>query len=195
MHPCLQIFALVCAITRGTCHATDRSEGSTIIFLPLRRIERTFASFDPTNLQRQKCLDRHTQRQTSVAQLFSSDPQKEIFEHKGSNANPSDSLYSAGLKERPASSIALCQNRGFFIFPALSGFKPTTLLQMTGEPCHGLPMVCPSRMVSFQAQSDQQFGCKMQKAEITCHVQQSRVIWHERAATDLAFFLTLSCVK
>ena len=81
------------------------------------------------------------------------------------------------LEDGIAYLITLCQNSRFFIFPALSGFEPTTPLQLTRKSCHGLYMVCLSRTVSFLPKSDTLFGCKTQKTETTCHVQQAHGIW------------------
>ena len=89
-------------VARATWHQSLRDWHHRLSAVPARRmVPRRSRSAQPFVLQVPKCLNGHTDtqthRQTLLSQLFFSDPPEEIFEHKGSNANALEPLYSTIL--------------------------------------------------------------------------------------------------
>ena len=61
-------------------------------------------------------------------------------------------------RDRHCISHCLVSKSSIYFQRHFSGFELATPTELGKKPCHGLPMVCPKRMVPFPPKSDQPFG-------------------------------------
>ena len=170
--PSLSRIRIELHVAHATCNRSVRNRCHHLSAIPAHRTNiNPFRSERPFGLQSRKCLDRRTYKHRP-AYFFSSDPPEESFEQKPSMLEHCTLLlYDFELDAGIAHCIALYQNRRFLIFPPLSGFEPTTPLQLSKN----LAAVCPIQTVSFPPQSDPSFVRKDQSNDITIHVPPTRV--------------------